>query len=104
MHELAATLMLVSGFTHQIPFIRNGIEKESIGSSVFGITYFLIGLGLLAGSSIAIICGAIFPTIGLLLGSYLFFFVKKDALTPLHLIIDIVVITYCALTFLPTSN
>ena len=44
---LAAMLMLISGVTHIIQLQVYGAHFHVVGAALFGVAYFLIGLGLL---------------------------------------------------------
>lgn len=93
--RIAAVLMLVSGVTHVVQLPIYGAEHSVIGASIFGGIYFLIGLGLLGKSRMALLPGAIFPAIGGVLGVYRFLYLHPNPFSVFHVAVDLVVIPIC---------
>ncbi len=93
--RIAAVLMLISGVTHVVQLPIYGAEHSVVGASIFGGIYFIIGLSLLGKSRIALYAGAIFPTIGGILGIYRFFYLHPNPFSVFHVAIDLVVVPIC---------
>lgn len=93
--RVAAALMLISGVTHVVQLPVYGAEHSVVGASIFGGIYFIIGLGLLGRSGFALYAGAIFPTIGGILGIYRFIYLHPNPFSVFHVAIDLVVVPIC---------
>jgi hypothetical protein len=95
LRRLAASLLLVSGVTHVIQLPIYGAEHSVIGATIFGGIYFAIGLALLSKSRMALVLGAIFPSIGGVLGVYRFLHLHPNPFSVFHVAIDLVVVPAC---------
>jgi hypothetical protein len=95
LRRLAATLLLVSGVTHVVQLPIYGAGHSVIGATIFGGIYFAIGLSLLGTSRTALVLGAIFPSIGGVLGVYRFLHLHPNPFSVFHVAIDLVVVPAC---------
>ncbi len=95
--KLAAVLMLISGVTHILQLIFYQEIRTIIGATLFGIIYFIIGIYLWRGASGALWAGAIFPTIGGVLGTYRLLVVHPNPFSAFHVAIDLIVVPICIL-------
>ena len=95
LRRVAASLMLLSGGTHVAQLAVYEPEHSVIGAAVFGGIYFLIGLLLLGTTRTALMLGAVFPTIGGLLGVYRFLHLHANPFSVFHVAIDLVVVPAC---------
>lgn len=95
LRRVAAGLLLVSGVTHVVQLPIYGAGHSVIGATIFGGIYFAIGLALLSKSRMALVLGAIFPSIGGVLGVYRFLHLHPNPFSVFHVVIDLVVVPAC---------
>jgi hypothetical protein len=93
--KLASILLIISSVTHVVQLQVYPLEHHVIGAAVFGIIYFFIGLFLLRRNRLAVLLGAIMPSIGGVLGVYRFFLLHPNPFTVFHVVIDLVVVPIC---------
>ena len=93
--KLAGILLLVSSVTHVAQLQVYPLEHHVIGAAGFGVVYFFIGLFLLRRKRLALWLGAIFPSIGGVLGMYRFVFIHINPFTIFHVAIDLIVVPIC---------
>lgn len=97
--KIAAGSMLLSGITHPLQPLLFDLTPETAGPARFGAVFFLVGLGLLTRSRIALVIGILLPLLGgvgsvqrLLAGD------PTTPLTPVHAGIDFLVVGLCLAT------
>jgi hypothetical protein len=93
--KLASMLLIISSVTHVVQLQVYPLEHHVIGAAVFGIIYFFIGLFLLRRNRLAVLLGAIMPSIGGVLGVYRFLLLHPNPFTVFHVVIDLVVVPIC---------
>lgn len=95
LRRAAASLMLLSGVTHVAQLAVYDAHHSVIGAAVFGGIYFGIGVLLLSRYGIALVLGAVLPTIGGVLGIYRFLHLHPNPFSVFHVAIDLVVVPVC---------
>ena len=93
--SLAAVLMLISGVTHVAQLFVYGTAGHVIGAALFGVVYFVIGLGLSGRSRWPLWAGTVLPTIGGVLGIVRFTTMHANPFSVFHVCIDLVVVPLC---------
>jgi hypothetical protein len=104
LRNMAAGITLLSGVTHvaQLWFVE--LDGPTLFAALFGIFYFLLGLGLAGQSRLSLLLGLIVPAVGstaawmrlsLGLGSGLAYF---------HIFADILVFSLCTYILIKTRH
>ena len=93
--KLAGMLMIISSVTHVLQLKVYPLQHHVIGAAAFGIIYFFIGFNLLRRDRLAFWMGAIFPSIGGVLGVFRFLFLHPNPFTIFHVAIDLIVVPIC---------
>ncbi|MES2310520.1 MAG: hypothetical protein V4507_16830 [Verrucomicrobiota bacterium] len=95
--KISSWLLMISGTTHIIQLYFYGNQGHVIGASIFGLLYFLIGLGLQKSCKTAMWLAVTLPVIGGLAGLARFILIHPNPFTAFHVIVDLIVVPLCAL-------
>lgn len=95
----AATLLLLTGILHTVPFFNEMQILHAEPMLVFGIFYFSIGALLLLKSDFSPAWGIIFPLIGLCTGFFVIGVKNWNMLLSFLFAIDFIVVVCCSFLF-----
>ncbi len=104
LRNLAAGLTLLAGTTHvaQLWFVE--LDAPTLFAALFGIFYFLLGLGLAGQSRFSLLLGLMVPSIGAAAALWRITVNLSSGLTYFHLLAGIVIASLCTYILFRTRH
>jgi hypothetical protein len=96
MSKFAGILLMISGVTHVTQLFIYPPTSNVMGASLFGVLYFFIGMKIFKKETIRFYwAGAVYPTIGGMLGVYRYNYLHGNPFSIFHVGVDIIVVPIC---------
>ena len=96
MSKFAGILLMISGVTHVTQLFVYPPTSNVIGAFLFGVLYFFIGIKIFEKETISFYwAGAVYPTIGGMLGVYRYIYLHDTPFIIFHVVVDIIVVPIC---------
>ncbi len=104
LRNLAAGLTLLSGTTHvaQLWFVE--LDGPTLFAALFGIFYFLLGLGLAGQSRFSLLLGLVVPAVGSAAAGMRLSLGLGSGLAYFHIFADLLIIGLCAYILVKTRH
>jgi uncharacterized membrane protein (DUF2068 family) len=93
---LAASLLMFTGVIHLAMAALTAEMVMAAGSAMFGVLYFVLGIGLFAGRRLFSYLGVVITLLGLSVGIYTYIAMTPEPIILPLAVIDVIIILCCS--------